>query len=92
MLRQDVARMINEVFEESFEIDPALLQPDAQIFDDLGLDSLDVVDLIVALQKKFEVRVRKDDPRIANVRSLGDICDFIFSVRDEHSSGLHRQS
>jgi acyl carrier protein len=74
--------MINEVFEESFEIDKDQLIPEANIFEDLGLDSLDVVDLVVALQKKFDVEIRTDE-RIKEIRTLEDLCKFIKELQAE---------
>ncbi len=82
MIEQDVIRKTNEVFEESFEIGKERLVPEAFIFNDLGLDSLDIVDLVVALQKKFGVVIR-DDQRVRAIRTLGDIYSFIQAVRDE---------
>ena len=76
--------MINEVFEESFEIEKDQLKPEANIFEDLGLDSLDVVDLVVALQKKFKVEIRTDE-RIKEIRTLEDLCEFIKDLQSEDS-------
>jgi acyl carrier protein len=76
--------MINEVFEESFEIEKNQLKPEANIFEDLGLDSLDVVDLVVALQKKFKVEIRTDE-RIKEIRTLEDLCKFIKGLQAEGS-------
>ena len=82
MTEQDVVRKTNEVFEESFEIGKERLVPEAHIFNDLGLDSLDIVDLVVALQKKFGVTIRSDE-RVQKIRTLGDIYQFIASLGKE---------
>jgi len=82
MTEQEAIKMVNEVFVDSFEIDPSKLKPEANIFNDLGLDSLDIVDLVVALQKKFGVTLRSDE-RIRNIRTLGDIHQFIFTLKKE---------
>ncbi len=82
MTRDDIVRQTNDVFEESFEISPDRLVPEAHVFNDLGLDSLDTVDLVVALQKKFGVRIRDDD-RVRDIRTLGDIYEFIASLNPE---------
>ncbi len=74
--------MIYEVFEESFEIEKDQLKPEANIFEDLGLDSLDVVDLVVALQKKFKVEIRTDE-RIKEIRTLKDLCKFIKELQTQ---------
>ena len=84
-MSNDIETMINEVFEESFEIENDQLKPEANIFEDLGLDSLDVVDLVVALQKKFNVEIRTDE-RIKEIRTLEDLCEFI---RDLQAEGLN---
>ena len=82
MTNNDIVRMVNEVFIEAFEIDPAKIKPEANIFMDLGLDSLDVVDLVVALQNKFGVKIRSDE-RVRNIRTLADLQNFIIALRNE---------
>ena len=85
MTEQEIITLTNQVFEESFEIEKEKLQPQMNIFEDLGLDSLDVVDLVVALQKKFGVKIR-DDERVRSLRTLGDIYDFILNLKTEGAS------
>jgi len=81
----DIIAMTNQVFEESFEIEAERLQPEMNIFEDLGLDSLDIVDLIVALQQKFGVKIRNDE-RVRDIRTLEDIYRFILSLKNEGAS------
>ncbi|MFH0753427.1 MAG: acyl carrier protein [Candidatus Omnitrophota bacterium] len=80
--KEDVIRLTNEVFENNFEISPDRLKPEAHVFNDLGLDSLDTVDLVVALQKKFGVTIR-DDERVRSIRTLADVYNFIFLLGEE---------
>ena len=82
MEMKQIERRVNEVFEESFEIEPERLKPEVKIFEELGLDSLDIVDLIVALQKKFKVQIREDE-RVRKIRTLGDIYEFIEALKTE---------
>jgi len=82
MTREEIVSIINNVFEDSFEIEPERLVPEANIFLDLGLDSLDTVDLVVAIQKKFGVQVR-DDERVRGIRTLGDVYQFIELIYNE---------
>jgi acyl carrier protein len=84
MAEQDIIRMVNEVFKDSFEIPADKLVSEANIFNELGLDSLDIVDLVVALQKKFKVTIR-DDERVRAIRTLGDIYNFIQLIKTEGS-------
>ncbi len=82
MTDQEIIEKTNRVFEESFEIEKERLVPQAHIFTDLGLDSLDIVDLIVALQNTFGVRIRNEE-RVRDIRTLQDIYRFISSIKNE---------
>jgi len=82
MQKDEIITMVNKVFVEEFEQEAVALKPEAQIFQELGLDSLDVVDLVVALQKKFGVNFRSDE-RIREIRSLNDLYEFIAQLTAE---------
>ncbi len=81
MTEQEIIDKTNQVFEESFEIERERLVPDAQIFSDLGLDSLDIVDLIVALQNSFGVKIRNEE-KVREIRTLQDIYQFIYAIKN----------
>ena len=85
MTEQEIIDKTNAVFEESFEIEPERLTPEAHIFSDLGLDSLDIVDLIVALQSSFDVKIRNEE-KVREIRTLQDIYTFIAAIRNEESA------
>ena len=82
MTREEIVSITNEVFTESFEIEPERLVPEANIFLELGLDSLDTVDLVVAIQKRFAVQIR-DDERVRAIRTLADVYSFIETIQKE---------
>lgn len=82
MTKNEIITITNQVFADSFEIEPERLVPQAHIFRDLGLDSLDTVDLVVAIQKKFSVQVR-DDERVRAIRTLDDVYNFIEMIQGE---------
>ena len=82
MNEQEIIDITNKVFEESFEIEKERLKPEAHIFTDLGLDSLDIVDLVAALQKSFGVNIRNEE-KVRNIRTLQDIYDFISAIKKE---------
>ncbi|MEW6379950.1 MAG: phosphopantetheine-binding protein [bacterium] len=79
MTEQEIITKVNEVFIESFEIAPEKLQPQVNIFQDLGLDSLDIVDLVVALQNKFKIKIHNDE-RMREIRTLEDIHQFAKNI------------
>lgn len=85
MTEQEIVDKVNKVFEESFEIEKNRLKPEAHIFTDLGLDSLDIVDLVVALQKSFGINIRNEE-KVKNIRTLQDIYDFILTFKNEKNN------
>jgi len=85
MTEQEIIEKTNRVFVEAFEIESGRLVPEAHIFTDLGLDSLDIVDLIVALQKSFGVKIRNEEA-VREIRTLQDIYRFIATITQEESA------
>lgn len=85
MTEQESIALVNDIFVESFEIAREDLRPDAHLFRDLGLDSLDAVDLIVALQQKFGVKIRADE-RIRSIQTLQSLYDLILTIKKEQES------
>jgi len=76
MTDQEIVELVDGTISEEFEIDSSLMLPEATLFDDLGLDSLDIVDLVVALEKAFKFKIR-EDKGIREIRTLGDIHRFV---------------
>ncbi len=79
MTDDEIFQRIKSIFIEEFELEPELLLPEATLFDDLGLDSLDAVDMVVALEKEFGVKV-KDEESIRSVRTLDDLHRLLLSI------------
>ena len=73
--RQDIVERVNATLTDEFEVPQADLTPDKSLREDLELDSLDAVDLIVALEKGFGFRV--DEEEAKKIATVGDIYDFV---------------
>lgn len=80
MTDQEIIELVDATISEEFEIDPAIMVPEATLFDGLGLDSLDIVDLVVALEKAFKFKIR-EEKGIREIRTLGDIHQFVIRKR-----------
>ena len=78
MEKSEIAPLIAKIFEEEFEVAPERLTPEAHLFQDLGLDSLDIVEMMVALQKTFGIQLRDSDEARA-IRTLGDLHEFVWN-------------
>jgi acyl carrier protein len=75
MTIDEIKARVHTILVEGFEIEPGLLKPEAHLADDLGLDSLDGVDLVVAIEKRFGCRVDESEARA--MRTLQDIYDAV---------------
>ncbi len=73
-----IIKIVNQVLEEEFEIDAELLKPESLLNEDLGLDSLDAVDLIVMVDKQLGVRIEEEQAR--SIRTLEDVYKIIFEL------------
>ena len=60
---------------QEFELEEKDIFPGAYLKDDLGLESLDFVDIAVIIKKKFGITIRGKD--VASIKTMGDLYDYI---------------
>ena len=82
MTDSEVIGLIDASLAEEFELEQGDMTPDANIFEDLGLDSLDMVDMVVVLEKTFHFKIREEEA-IREIRTLGQIHEFVLGKRQE---------
>ena len=70
-----VVRHVNQLFVELFELPEQDLVPGKLLFDDLGLDSLDAIDMAIRFQKEF--RMKPTNQEVQGLRTLGDIYNLV---------------
>ena len=68
---------LKAIIVEQFDVDESLVTPDADMQEDLGVDSLDVVDLIVIISEEFDIEI--PDEVVDNIKTVGDIVAYIDS-------------
>ncbi len=73
----DLSDRIQSMVAEQLGVEPAEVTKDASIFDDLGADSLDVVELVMILEEAFNIEV--PDDAVEEMRTIGDIQRFVES-------------
>ena len=84
---KEIIDLINNSLVEEFELNEEGLVPEATITDDLGLDSLDIVDMIIILEQTFKFKIR-DKKAIRGIRTLGDIHNFVINKKKEMENKL----
>ena len=89
MNRDKIIQLINKIFVDKFELDPADLTPEKKIFEDLELDSLDIVDLITGIQHTFQIQLR-DNKDLLQIRTLQDVYDLVEKIIAEHPEVIEK--
>jgi len=72
---EQILDKLKEILEESFEISPERVVPEANLFQELDLDSIDAVDLAIKLQQLTGKRIKPED--FKTVRTVGDVISTV---------------
>ena len=75
MKREDIENKINGFLMEEFEIEGSKISPGAHLKNDLGLESLDFVDIAVIVQKEFGLTLKGEE--MTAIRTLQNLYDYI---------------
>ena len=78
MTEEEVIELINSSLAEEFELDRADMAPEANLYEDLGLDSLDTVDMVIVLEGAFKFKIREEEA-VRAIRTLDDIHRFVLT-------------
>jgi acyl carrier protein len=71
----DMLERVKKIVVERLNVDPSEVTLEAGIKEDLGADSLDVVDLIMELEEEFNIEVNEEDAE--KITTVGDIVEYI---------------
>lgn len=79
-LEQEIKQVISDVTGRGVEE----LKPDANFFSDLGVDSIKAIEITVAIERHFKVRVRDEQiPQIANIGQAVEVVKQALKKKDE---------
>jgi acyl carrier protein len=73
---EEIWNTVTQAMMEEFELEASQMVPSARIKEDLGLDSLDVVDMVVVLETAFDFKIEDKAP-LKDIVTLSDVMDFI---------------
>ena len=77
MTRKEIEEKVRAFLIEDLEIDEEKINDDAKLKEDMGIDSLDFVDIVVIVEKNFGFKIKPEE--IAGVTTLSQFCDYIES-------------
>jgi len=70
-----VLEKVKVILSEQFDIEEESITNETNLQDDLGADSLDVVDLLMSIEDEFEIEI--PDEEIENIRTVGELVSYI---------------
>ena len=71
--REDISHMLTEALVNLFEIEPQSITPEANLYEDLEIDSIDAIDLIDHIKRQTGHKLLADDFR--SVRTVNDVIE-----------------
>ena len=71
----EIQEKVNAFLVDELEIDESRIEDDARLKEDLGIDSLEVVDVIVLVDQEFGFKMRPED--FKELKTYGEFCQFI---------------
>jgi acyl carrier protein len=77
MTREEAFQKFTEQAVDILAVEPSQIVPDATFGDDLGADSLDLVELVMALEEEFDIEVGEDE--LKDIRTIGGAFELIFA-------------
>ena len=75
MNRQEIEEIVKNFLVEDLELDESKIKPEARLKEDIGIDSLDFVDIVVIVEKKFGFKIKPEE--LTNVKLFSQFCDSI---------------
>ncbi|MCX4025415.1 acyl carrier protein [Endozoicomonas sp. SM1973] len=73
--RQDILAALTEILVDKFEIDEADIAPEANLYEELDLDSIDAVDLVIMLQELTNKKIKPEEFKA--VRTVNDVVNAV---------------
>jgi acyl carrier protein len=81
MSKADITVWVSSLLQDMFELDAAAITPDANLYTDLDIDSIDAVDIVVKLNQMTGKRIQPEVFR--SVRTVRDVVDVLATLLEE---------
>lgn len=71
----DIFEQVKKILCDQLDLEEEQVNEDSEVIDDMGADSLDIVDLVMTLEEEFDTEIPDED--IENLKTVGDIVKYI---------------
>jgi acyl carrier protein len=75
MASKEMTAKVVDIIANQLGVDKEIITPEAHVIDDLGADSLDIVELVMALEEAFDLEIPDDDAE--KIRTVQDIFQYL---------------
>ena len=75
MERKEIEEKVKAFLIDELEVEEEKIAPEALLKEDIGIDSLDFVDIVVIVERTFGFKIKPEE--MAGVKTLSDFCDYI---------------
>lgn len=75
MNREEISKLVSDVLVENIGADPETIKEDADLRMDIGADSLDIVDSVIKLERKFDIYISDND--CIGMKTFGDLVSIV---------------
>jgi acyl carrier protein len=75
MNRDEIYKLVKDYLVKDFEIQEEKISPEANLFEDLGLDSIDALDMIATLESEYNLKINEEELKM--IRTVQNIVDYV---------------
>ena len=75
--KSQIAAKVKTIFHEKLGVEESNLSPNSSLYDDLGLDSLDVLETFMAIEKEFGIKITDEDAE--KLTTFGAVTDYVMN-------------
>ena len=75
---QSIFETVRELLAHQLETDPKCITMDTDILQDLGADSLDIVELIMSIEEEYDIVIK--DEGVSNMTKVGQVVEYLEKI------------
>ena len=73
--KEEIVGKVQDLISQSLGVSPDEIVPSASFIDDLGADSLDIVELVMLIEKEFDIEIPDEDAE--KIQTIGDVVTYL---------------
>lgn len=75
MKREEIEEKVRQMLTDDLEIDEEKIAPEVSLRNDMGIDSLDMVEIVVIVNKYFGIKIKPEE--MQSVKTMSEFCDYL---------------